>query len=106
MYLSRKSLFSVTLAVALFGTPAAAAVHAPGVPGVVSQPPVVQFATLPRRVRPRRRVRRAKVRVIAWWARPRMRGAAERVRSGRASVQPRLPPHESFARGPPRPSGR
>ncbi len=66
MYLSRKSLFLVTLAGALLGTSALASVRAPAAAGT-GHPPLRQVATLPSRVRVRRRVRGAKRRVIAWW---------------------------------------
>jgi hypothetical protein len=106
MHLPRKSLFSLTLLVALFGMPSLASVHAPGAPGGLGHPPLIQLATLPRRARLRRRVRGSKVRAVLWRARLRLRGAAGNLRAAGESVQPRLPPHDSYARGPPRPPGR
>jgi hypothetical protein len=105
MYLPRKSLFSLTLLGALFGTPALASVHAAGAPGGFGHPPVIQVATLPQRVRLRRRVRRARLRLIVLRAGRGVGGAAAMIRAGRTGIQPRLPPHDCYARGPPRSSG-
>ena len=102
MYLARKSLFSVTLVGALFGTPAHPPVQAPATPGGAGHPPLMQLATLPARVRVRRRIRGAKARVIALWDRLRLRDTAGTIRARGELVQPRLLPHESYARGPPR----
>jgi hypothetical protein len=106
MHLPRKSSFTVMLVAALFGAPALASVQAPGAYGDGDHPPVIHLATLPSRTPLRRRVRGAKARLIGWRAGRWVRGAAARIRAGRETVQPRLPPHESFARGPPRPSSR
>jgi hypothetical protein len=106
MYIPRKSLFTVMLVGALFGSPALASVQAPGEHGGADHPPVIQLATIPQRPRLRRRVRGAKLRLIARRIGARVRSAAARIRAGRESVQPRLPPHDSYARGPPRSSGR
>ncbi len=104
MYFPRKSLFSLMVVGALFGSPALASVPASGAAGAMGHPPVVQLATLPQRPRPRRRVRGAKVRLIVWRAVRRMQAAAATFRAGRESVQPRLAPRDSYARGPPRSS--
>lgn len=101
MYPPRKSLLPLTVVLALFGTPALASVQAPGAPGGVGHLPVIQLATLPRRLRLRRRVRGAKARAVAWRLGRRVRGAAARIRARCESIQPRLPPHDSYARGPP-----
>ena len=105
MDLPRKSLSSLMLVGALFGTPALASIQASETPGAVGHPPVLQLATLPQRLRVRRRIRGATLRAIAWRIGCRVRGAAARIRAGRENVQPRLPPHDSYARGPPRSPG-
>lgn len=102
----RKSLLSLTLVVALFGAPALGSGHVPGSPGGVSHLPAIQLATLPRRVRLRRRVRGSKMREIAWRVGRRVRAAGAAIGAGNESVKPRLPPHDSYARGPPRASRR
>jgi hypothetical protein len=105
MYLVRKSLFSAALVGALLGIPALATVQAPGAPGGAGHPPLLRLATLEQRVRVRRRVRGAKTRVIALWDRLRSRDTARTILARGELVQPRLPHHESYARGPPRASG-
>ena len=100
MYRPRKSFLPAILVAALFGgTPALASAQASGSVGHTLP---VQVATLPARRRRRQRVRRAKVLEIVLWAARRMRGARESVRARHQRAQPRLPPHDSFARGPPR----
>jgi hypothetical protein len=101
MYLSRKSLLSMMLVAVSFGTPALASAQAPGAHGAVGHQAVIQLATLPRRTRLRRRVRRAKRRLIAWRTGGRVRGATETIRARRESLKPRLAPHDSYPRGPP-----
>ena len=98
----RKTLFTLTLAVAVFGTPVLAPAHASGAAGGPSHPLLIQAATVPGRIGLRRRRRGAKARVTAWrfcrqvWHRRPTRG-------GRIDTpQPRLPPQDSLARGPPR----
>lgn len=102
MFLSRKRLLTVTLAAALLGSPALASTQAPGTAGGgFAHAPVMQLATLPRRLRVRRRQRRAKARLSALPAGYRMYGAASRLRARRERVEPQLPPRDSYPRGPP-----
>jgi hypothetical protein len=105
MYLSRKSLLPLALIVGLFGTPTLAAVHVPGAPGGVAHPPAVQLADAERRTRLRRQIRGAKVRVVLRRARVGLSGVVERIRAAGERLQTRRPPHDSFARGPPRSPG-
>ena len=106
MYLSRKSLLPLALVVGLFGTPTLTADHILGASGGVAHPLVVQFADAAERgMRRRRRVRRAKVRVVLRWAVGAVRDAATRIRAAGQSLQTRRPPHDSLARGPPRSPG-
>src|SRR5580704_1118260 len=104
MYLSRKSLLPLPLAlvVGLFGTSTLTPVHVPGAPGGIAHPPVVQLATAERRMRRRRRIRGAKVRVVLRRALGGVRGAATRIRAAGERLRTRRPPHDSLARGPPR----
>jgi hypothetical protein len=104
MHLPRKTLCVVTFAGALLGTPALASVRVPMAPGGVSHPPL-NLATLPSRLRVRRRGRGAKRRVIAWWNDLRARDASRTTRARSERLRPRLAPHDSYPRGPPRPSG-
>lgn len=101
MHLSRKSFFSLMVIAALFGatTPAA------GISGAATglgHPPLIRIATLPAGMWPRHRRRRARARALAGRAGRRMHGVAGMVREWRETLQPRLPPHDSLARGPPR----
>jgi hypothetical protein len=109
MYLHRthrKSVFSTMLVVVLLGTPLLGSAQAPVAHGGMGHPPLIQLAILALRERPRRRVGSAKVRAIARRTGRRVRGAVARIRARHDSVRPRLPPHDSYARGPPRSSGR
>src|ERR1700756_2954545 len=105
MYLSRKSLLPLALVFGLFGTPTLSPAHAPGAPGAMAYPPVVEFATADGGIRGRRRVRGAKVRRILWRAAVRLCGVAPSTPPAEQSVQPRRPRHHSFARAPPRSAG-
>ncbi|HEY4828702.1 MAG TPA: hypothetical protein VIH85_18155 [Solirubrobacteraceae bacterium] len=105
MHLSRKNLLPLALVVGLFGTPALAPVHVPGASGGVAHPPAIQTATAEREMRRRRRIRRAKVRVLVRRGVGLVRGAATHIRAAGERVRTRRPPHDSFARGPPRLSG-
>src|ERR1700745_3021387 len=105
MYLSRKSLLPLALVVGLFGSPTLAPAHAPGTPGGMAHPAVVQLATADGGIRRRRRVRGAIVRGILWRAVGYLRGAAGRSRPAGENLQARRPHHDSFARGPPRSPG-
>jgi hypothetical protein len=100
MYLRRQSLSTLMLLGALVSPQALASVQAPGGPAQ-GHPLVFQLATLPQDARLRRRARGSKARVIAWWNRRRMRDVAATVSAGAENVEPRIPPHESYARGPP-----
>lgn len=84
---------------ALLGTPALGSGQAPGAHSRVDHPLAIQLATLPPRKR-LRRVRRAKVRAIVRWTGRRV-PVAGTIRARRETVQPRLPPQDSNARGPP-----
>ena len=100
MHLPRRSWFTLMLVGALLGTPALASGRAPGAHSRVDHPLPIQLATLPSRRR-LRRTRRAKVRAIVWRTGRRMR-AAGMIRARRETVPRRLPPQDSYARGPPR----
>jgi hypothetical protein len=102
MYPSRKSLLSLALVVGLCATPTLAAVHAPGAPGGVLHPLVVQLANTDGAARRRRRVRGAKVYAILRPAARRLRGAVKRIRATDERHQARRAPHDWDARGPPR----
>lgn len=104
MHIPRKSLYFVTIAGALLGTPALAAVHAPAAPVAAGHPPLRLLATLPPRVRVRRRDRGAKRRAIAWWDGLRVKNTAATNRARDETLQPRLASHDAEARGPPRSS--
>jgi hypothetical protein len=106
MDLPRKSMFSLALVLALFGTPALASAQAPGAPGAVGHPPIVQLATLPRRVGLRRRVRGMKLRMITWRLGRRLRQPGVGTSAGSESIRPRLLPRDNYARGPPGSSDR
>jgi hypothetical protein len=106
MDLPRKCMLSVALVVALFGTPALASAQAPGAPGGVGHPPIVQLGTLPRLVGLRRRVRGMKLRMIAWRLGRRMRQLGVGTNTGSESIRPRLLPRDKYARGPPGSSDR
>lgn len=105
MYPSRKSLLALALVGALSGTSTLAPAHAPGIPGGVVHPVVVQLGTVDSGIRRRRRIRRSKLRAIL--SRPVfvLRGIASRIHATSARIQARRPPSDSFARGPPRSSG-
>ena len=105
MNLPRKTVFVVTLAGAVLGTPALL-VRAPVAPGGAGHAPLRQVASLPARVRVRRRVRGAKRRAIPWRNGLSVAGIARRIRASSESARSRLAPHDSYARGPPRSSGR
>ena|SRR5438270_1830115 len=106
MDLPRKSMLSVALVVALFGTPALASAQAPGAPGGVGHAPIVELATLPRWVGLRRRVRSMKLRMIAWRLGRRLRQPGVGTSAGSESIPPRLLPRDKYARGPPGSSDR
>jgi hypothetical protein len=103
MYLSRKTLVPLALAVGLFGTPALAPVHIPGASGGVAHPLVVQAAADERGIRRRRKNRGAKARFVLRRAVGAVRGARRRIRAAAQRIETRRPPHDWFARGPPRP---
>lgn len=102
MYPSRKRLLSLALVVGSFAAPTLAAVHAPGAPGGVLHPLVVQPATTDGATRRRRRVRGEKVRAIQRRAVRRLRGAVKQIRATDERHQARRAPHDWDARGPPR----
>jgi hypothetical protein len=106
MYLSRKSLLPLALVVGLFGAPTLTPVHVPGAPGGVAHPPAVQLAAAERGTPRRRQIRGAKVRAVLRLTGGGLRGAAKRIRAAGKRLQTRRPPHDSFARGPPRSPGR
>jgi hypothetical protein len=99
MYLPRKRLFPLILVGALLGTPALAAAHTAGAHTLADRPPAIQPATLTARKRSRRS-RRARVRTIVWRITRRARDSGT-SRADSETVQPRLAPHDSYARGPP-----
>jgi hypothetical protein len=101
MYVSRKTLLSVTLIGALFGAPALTPVTAHGALGGLGHPPVVQPATLEPRSPSRRRLRRAKVRLIVWPPYRWLDEAATTMRARFKTVRPRPAPRDSYPRGPP-----
>jgi hypothetical protein len=105
MYLSRKSLVPLALVVGLFGTPALAPAHIAGASGGVAHPLVVQVAADERAIRRRRKNRGAKVRFVLRRAAGAVRGACRRIRAAGQRLQTRRPPHDWFARGPPRSPG-
>jgi hypothetical protein len=101
MHLPRKNVISLMIIAALFG----ATTPAGGISGAATglgHPPTIHVATLPAGMRLRHRRRRAGARALAWRAGRRMRGVAGMVRAWRETLQPRHPPHDSLARGPPR----
>lgn len=102
MYPSRKSLLSLALVVGLCAAPTLAAVHAPGAPGGVLHPLVVQLANADGVPRRRRRVRGVKARAIHRRAIHRLRGAVKRIRATDEGHRARRAPHDWDARGPPR----
>jgi hypothetical protein len=102
MYPSRKRLLSLALVVGLFAAPTLAAVHAPGAPGGVLHPLVVQPATTDGATRRRRRVRGEKVHAFQRRVVRRLRGAVKRIPATDESRHTRRPPHDWDARGPPR----
>jgi hypothetical protein len=95
----------MSLTGALLGTTALVSVSAAATPAGMGHPPLRQFATLPSPVRVRRRTRGAKRRAIAWWNDRRPRQATRRISAESEAVQPRLVPHDSDPRGPPRSAG-
>ena len=105
MYLSRKSLLPLALVVGLFAAPTVTPVHVPGAPGGVVHPPAVQLAAAERGTRLRRQIRGAKVRAVLRRAVGGPRGAAKRIRAAGERLATRRPPHDSYARGPPRSPG-
>jgi hypothetical protein len=105
MYLSRKNLLPLALVVGLFGAPTLTPVHVPGAPGGVAHPPAVQLADVQRGTRLRRQTRRSKVHIVLRVAVGALRGAAKRIRAAGERFATGRPPHDSLARGPPRPSG-
>ena len=105
MYLCRKSLLSLALVAGLFGTPTLTSVHVPGGPGGVAHPPAVQLAAAERGLRRRRKIRGAKVRVVLRRLVGGLRSATKRIRAVGKRLQTRRPPHDSFARAPPRSPG-
>jgi hypothetical protein len=101
MFLHRKGLFFVTLAGALLGTSAFASVRVPTAPGGAGHPPLRQLATVPARVRVRRRVRGVRRRTLAWWEALGPRDIAPANRAKSDGFRPRLSTHDAWARGPP-----
>jgi len=99
MYFPRKRLFPLILVGALLGTPALASARTAGAHTLADRPAAIQLATLTARKRSRRS-RGARVRTIVWRITRRVRGSGA-VRAGRVAVQPRVAPHDSYARGPP-----
>ena len=102
MYPSRKSVLSLALVVGLCAAPSLAAVHAPGAPGGVLHPLVVQPANTDGARRRRRGVRGVKPHAIHRRALRRLRGAVKRIRATDERHQARRAPHDWDARGPPR----
>ena len=102
MRLHRKTLAVIALALALVGTSAGRSARAFGAAGGSGHGAVVQLATLEQRVRPWRHVRGGKVRGILWQTVRRARIGTARFRSRGGDVLARLPPADSWARGPPR----
>jgi hypothetical protein len=103
MHLHRKTLAVAALVLALLGASAGRSARALGAAGGAGHGPVVQLATLEQRVRPRRRARGRKVRAVLWRTVRRVRTGEARTRTRGARLLARLPPHDSWARGPPRP---
>lgn len=102
MYLPRKSLVPLALVVGVFGTPRLSPARAPGAPGGVAHPLVVQLATAePESRRRQRRVRGGKVRGILSDRVARLRKAAGRARPARQRIRWRRLHYEQPARGPP-----
>lgn len=91
----------MTLVLALVGTPALASAQGPIGPSGTGHPPMVQLATLPGPLRLRRRSRAGRVRRIMRWIGHRQPGSRPTLGTRRQSIQPRLPPDDSYARGPP-----
>jgi hypothetical protein len=103
MHLHRKTMAAAALVLALVGTSAGGSARAFGAAGGLGHGPLVHLATLEQRVRARRSVRGGKVRAILWRTVRRVRGGAARTRARGAELLARLAPHDSWARGPPRP---
>jgi hypothetical protein len=106
MHLPRKSLVGLIVIAALFGATTAPAAGMSGAATGLGHAPIIHIATIPAGIRQRRRRRGARARSIAWRAVRRMGGVRRMVRMRRETLQPRVPPHESLARGPPRTDSR
>jgi hypothetical protein len=106
MHLPRKSLVGLIVIAALFGATTAPAAGMSGAATGLGHAPIIHIATIPAGIRQRRRRRGARARSIAWRAVRRMGGVRRMVRIRRETLQPRVPPHESLARGPPRTDSR
>jgi hypothetical protein len=65
--------------------------------------PVTAVAVLPAATRVQRKRRAAATRSIRWWLMRRLRQTKVRSMRGGLNLPPRLPVHDSLARGPPRP---
>jgi hypothetical protein len=103
MHLHRKTLSAAALVLALVGASAGHSARAFGAAGGSGHGPVVQLAAVEQRVRPQRGVRGGKVRAILWRTIRRVRSGAARTRARGGTLLARLPPADSWARGPPRP---
>jgi hypothetical protein len=103
MHLHRRTLAAAALVLAVFGASAGGSGRALGTAGGLGHGPMVHLATLEQRTRPRRRVHGGKVRAILWRTVRWVRGGATWTRARGAELRARLAPHDSWARGPPRP---
>jgi hypothetical protein len=100
MRLSRKTSFIALLAVAVAATPPLGRPPAPAHGG--TGPPLLQVAVLTESARMRRKTRFARVRTIRMWLLRRHRRAPSAIQPRGQSLYPPPPPHDSYARGPPR----
>jgi len=102
MPLTRTRSFAATLVLALAGAPAIGLTALPAANGAPGPPPIVHLAaTLPRRLRLRRRSRYSRVRRLASGSLGSLRVAAAAIGPRRQNLRPRLPLRDSYARGPP-----
>jgi hypothetical protein len=93
--------FAAVLVIALAGTPALGLAQVPSPHGALRPPPLVHFATLPRRTRLRKRSRNSRVRRSPPRSRGFLRGAAAAIGARRKNLRRRLLLGDSYARGPP-----
>jgi len=99
----RKSLLPLAFLIGLFGMATPGPVHAPGAPGGIGHPPVVQLATVdPGNPRRRRRLAGRTVCGILTRAVTAMSSAAGRIRPAAERIRSRRARRHRLARGPPR----